>query len=125
MTAINKHEGKKYLRTIKGWKLTDTDQPMTPGDLQVDAYAIIKACNITCPAQAHAVKKVLFAGTRSKGDKLVDLEGAIAALHRAIELERDRLDGPQRGEPIVAGFEPPYHKPVKKFDTEANHEDGT
>lgn len=72
------HEGKKYLREI-----TDV---ITGLRAQVDVYAVLVAFNVTCPATAHAIKKLLCAGLRGKGDKRTDLEGALAAVQRALEL---------------------------------------
>lgn len=82
-TPISDHEGKKYVRQIKDVAWTPTNQ-LT---VNADVYAIIDAHEITCPAQGHALKKVLHAGCRGKGSKIDDLQGAIAALNRAIELE--------------------------------------
>lgn len=127
MTAINKHEGRKYLRTIKGWELTDTDQPMKSAEIQVDVYAVLVAFGKTCPAQQHALKKLLATGNRGKGDSIADLEGAVAALHRAIELERDRLNGPQPGEEptrIKGKVQFTAGGIARKFDGEANTEEG-
>lgn len=77
---ITSHEGNKYVRVIKsveGWYTT-----------KVDVYAVLKAYNVTCPARAHAIKKLLCAGLRDKGDELADLVGAKAAINRAIELQQ-------------------------------------
>jgi len=84
--SIEKHEGKKYLRKICSAKLRDNKFDA----IEVDVYAVIEAFKITCPAQQHALKKVLAAGQRGKGTKVQDLVGAIAALNRAIELEVSR-----------------------------------
>lgn len=81
MTSINEHEGKKYLRTIRA---ADGG-----GTVNVDVYAVLKAFNVTCPARAHAIKKLLCCGTRGKGDTVADLVGVLAAVNRAIELERN------------------------------------
>lgn len=82
-TNIRNHEGKKYLREIHA-----ADIPQVC--INVDVYSVIEAFGITCPAQAHALKKVLCAGQRGKGTKIDDLVGAIAALSRAIELQQQR-----------------------------------
>jgi hypothetical protein len=52
----------------------------------VDVYDILKVFNVTCPATAHAVKKLLAAGERGHKDKLTDLKEAIQSIERAIEL---------------------------------------
>jgi ribosomal protein L37AE/L43A len=83
MKPIDKHEGAKYLRTIK--------DPVNGMTIQVDVYAVLEAFGVTCQATGHAVKKLLCAGERGKGDRLADLLGADAALSRAIELERSRI----------------------------------
>lgn len=58
------HSGNKYLKTIEkgGVKVT------------VDVYDIIVTFGIICPARQHAIKKLLFAGQRGKGDCLQDLK---------------------------------------------------
>ena len=72
-----KKSGSKYIITMKN-KLGES--------IDVDAYDIITACNITCPAHAHAAKKVLYTGLRGHKDKATDLRESIDALERAIEL---------------------------------------
>jgi len=62
----------KYERKIKG-KI-------------IDIYDIIKAYNITNPAAAHAVKKLLRNGDGTKSKKQ-DFNEAIDSIKRAIELE--------------------------------------
>lgn len=86
-TVITEHEGKKYLKTIKA--AAGSYAEMTEG-IRVDVYAVIEAFGVTCPARQHAIKKILCAGTRGKGDTIADLTGAIAALNRAIQLEEVR-----------------------------------
>lgn len=83
-TTIDKHEGKKYLRQIQ------SALPIETLKLDIDVYCVIEAFKITCPAQQHALKKILCAGERGKGTKQHDFTGAIAALNRAIELENGR-----------------------------------
>ena len=79
--AANEHEGKKYLRTIHS--AVDNDSKLI-----VDVYEVLKAFDVTCPAVAHCVKKLLAAGTRGKGDRVADLVGAMAALNRALDFAR-------------------------------------
>lgn len=81
-TAISQHEGKKYLRPIRA---ADSDQC-----INVDVYAVLVAFGVTCPARAHAIKKLLCCGTRGKGDAVADLNGVLAAVNRAVELETQR-----------------------------------
>ena len=82
---IGTHEGRKYLRTIRA---ADGD-----GVVNVDVYEVLEAFEVTCPARAHAIKKLLCCGTRGKGDSIADLLGVLAAVNRAVELERKRLEG--------------------------------
>lgn len=82
------HEGKKYLRPITGWKYAEDGNPAPLGF--VDVYCVLVAFGVTCPAVAHAVKKLLCAGQRGKGDTLADLTGAKAAIERAVQLEQQR-----------------------------------
>ena len=88
-TGIMHHEGNKYLRRI--------DSAVVAGEsVGVDVYAVLEAFGVTCPARQHAIKKLLCAGLRGKGNQLDDLIGALAAINRAIELERAR-SGNQNG----------------------------
>lgn len=81
--AITEHHGSKYLRTI--YAATPDSR-----EIQVDIYAVIEAYNVTCPARQHALKKLLCAGLREKGDQLADLIGAQECVTRAIEMQRQR-----------------------------------
>lgn len=82
MTRLNitEHEGKKYIREIQsclsGGKST-----------MVDIYEVLTAFGVTCQRTGHAIKKLLCAGQRGKGDRVADLRGAIAAINRAIDEE--------------------------------------
>lgn len=68
--------GSKYLRPIIG---------ATP-DGKIDVYGILLTFNVQCPASQHAIKKLLCAGIRGKGDTLQDLREARDAIDRAIQL---------------------------------------
>ena len=68
------HSGKKYMRTI------------TLVDGRADVYAVLDAFGVTCPARQHAIKKLLCAGLRGKGDELQDLREARDAVDRAVEM---------------------------------------
>ncbi len=84
MSDFNK-SGSKYLRdmtcSIEG---------------KVDVYAVLDAFNVTCPARQHAVKKLLCAGLRGKGDTKQDLREAADAIQRAIQMHDAREE---RGAP--------------------------
>jgi hypothetical protein len=72
----------KYRRVIRD---IDTGQPIV-----VDVYAVLEAFRVTCPARQHAIKKLLAAGTRGKGDTIQDLQEAVVAVQRAVLLEEQR-----------------------------------
>lgn len=71
--------GSKYLR----------DVPCRIGG-KIDVYAVLDAFNVTCPARQHAIKKLLCAGIRGKGDVIQDLAEACDAVHRALQMEKFR-----------------------------------
>ena len=54
----------------------------------IDVYDVLKAFNVTNPATAHAVKKLLASGQRGYKDVVQDLEEAKDSITRAVELER-------------------------------------
>jgi hypothetical protein len=80
--SIFSHEGKKYLREIIS--------PVDGTRILVDVYAVLEAFGVICQARGHAIKKLLSAGERGKGDALADLVGAQAAVSRAIDLQKMR-----------------------------------
>ena len=55
-----------------------------------DVYDILVAYEVTNPADAHAIKKMLCPGKRGAKDGIQDRREAIASLERAIELEQGR-----------------------------------
>ncbi len=59
-------------------------------DGKTDVYAVLEAFNVTCPALQHALKKLLAAGIRGKGDVLQDLTEARDAVSRAIQMQEAR-----------------------------------
>lgn len=71
--------GSKYLRSIN-----------TIGG-NVDVYAVLEAFAVTCPARQHAIKKLLCAGLRGKGDSVQDLKEAADAVDRAVQMEEARV----------------------------------
>jgi hypothetical protein len=77
---ISEHEGKKYLRPIHS--AVDPNFAVS-----VDVYSVLVAFGVTCPARAHAIKKLLCCGNRGKGSEMADLLGVEAAGARAIQLQ--------------------------------------
>ena len=69
MTVIN-----KYCVTVKGYEA-------------IDIYDVLVKFGVTCPATAHAIKKLLMAGKRGSKDRLTDLRESAQAIARAIEIE--------------------------------------
>ena len=61
--------------------------------VMVDVYSVLEAFEVRCPARQHAIKKLLCAGIRGKGDTLQDLTEAAQAVDRAVEMERGRKAG--------------------------------
>ncbi len=53
----------------------------------IDVYDVLVVFNVTNPATAHAIKKLLMPGVRGHKDKLTDLKEAKESIDRAIELE--------------------------------------
>lgn len=56
----------------------------------VDVYSVLVAFNVTNPADAHAIKKMLMPGRRGIKDSIQDRKEAIASIERAIEIEIER-----------------------------------
>lgn len=61
------------------------------GNGKIDVYAVIEAFDVRCPARQHALKKLLCAGIRGKGDCIQDLTETVDAVTRAIEMEKARI----------------------------------
>ena len=70
------------------------DRTIKPG-VSVDVYDVLKAFNVTCPATAHAIKKLLAPGQRGAKSLVTDLEEAAASIQRALQ-----LNAPESGEPL-------------------------
>lgn len=79
MNETNK-TGRKYMRRIAHLLI----------DGCIDVYMVIEAFAVTCPARQHAIKKLLCAGLRGKGDQMQDLIEARDAITRAIQLQQAR-----------------------------------
>jgi hypothetical protein len=63
------------------------------GNKASDIYDILLAYGVTCPARQHAIKKLLLAGQRGKGNTTQDLAEAKQAIQRAIEIENPLQSG--------------------------------
>lgn len=88
------HSGRKYLRRIRGW----FEEGLRDDELIVDVYAVLVAYVVSCQATGHAIKKLLCAGLRGKGDRLSDLREAKAAIERAIEIHLTEIEVPSEQE---------------------------
>lgn len=75
--------GSKYHRTVED---LFSDQ-----SVKIDVYSVLEAFDVTCPARQHAIKKLLCAGIRGKGDSRQDLAETKDAVIRAMELEDKRV----------------------------------
>lgn len=73
----------KYHRTIDG---------LFGESLTVDVYEVIEAFDVRCPARQHAIKKLLCAGLREKGDAMQDLNEALISVSRAVDMEKNRIE---------------------------------
>ncbi len=80
---IENHSGNKYIRTIHSCTTDDC--------IKVDVYEVVEAFDVPAGPIDHAVKKLLCAGIRGKGDKLQDLQEARDALSRAIQMEKRKV----------------------------------
>ena len=56
----------------------------------IDVYAVLDAFEVTCPARQHAIKKLLCAGKRGKGDEEQDLRESLEAVQRAVQMHAQR-----------------------------------
>ena len=55
----------------------------------MDVYDVIVAFRVTCPATAHALKKLLCPGQRGAKDVLQDLREAAWSVNEAIQFAED------------------------------------
>lgn len=101
--------------------------------LSVDVYAVLEAFQVTCPAMAHAAKKVLCCGQRGAKDSKQDIEESIQALERAKTLLMDRqesIPAPETEEtedwrtPKVISVKKPVKKKKKKNKCPYGHSFG-
>ena len=80
---IDPHSGSKYHRKVCGIG-------SLANYVVADVYQVLEAFGVTCPARQHAIKKLLCAGLRGKGDQLGDLTESLGCVLRAIELQTQR-----------------------------------
>lgn len=73
--AFERGKANKYQRTIKG--------------VTIDVYDVLVAFGVTCPAMAHAIKKMLMPGQRGSKGAEQDKREAIQAIERSIELHKE------------------------------------
>jgi len=81
---VSDHSGNKYHR-----KLVSCQSRL---HVIADVYSVISAYDVKCPATQHAIKKLLCAGLRGKGDRLQDLTEARDAITRAIAMEDTNME---------------------------------
>ena len=74
--------GKKYDRKILS-KYEDAE-------ITIDVYRILDAFQVTCPATAHAIKKLLCAGIRGHKDMEQDLAEAAQSIEEALAMAKQR-----------------------------------
>jgi hypothetical protein len=55
---------------------------------EIDVYDVLVAFNVTNPATAHAIKKLLAPGQRGSKDALTDIMEAGKSIERAAQLEK-------------------------------------
>lgn len=75
-------KGEKYQVTIRNRHSGET--------LKVDTYDMIEALGITCPAMAHAFKKIANAGKRGHKDYDMDCNEAINSIEQSKKLQKGR-----------------------------------
>lgn len=78
------HSGNKYHRPIPGAGSSKGES------ILVDVYSVIEAFGVQEPGMQQAIKKILCARIRGKGDRRQDIQEAIDALTRQLEIEDNR-----------------------------------
>ena len=76
----------------------------------MDVYDVLTAFGVTCPALAHAVKKILCPGQRGAKDKLQDLKEAAWSLAEAIQFAEDAAGTSAPHEPATIKISPPKYQ---------------
>ena len=116
----SKKSGDKYRRKIvQSMTGTRHNQSVT-----VDVYDVIEAFDVRSPARQHALKKLLCAGLRGKGDESQDITEAIDALRRDLQLIEANRITEMPTEPITFGMD--VVRDIVEADAiEANQETAT
>jgi len=70
----------------KGDKYNKTIHDDEGNNIVVDVYDVLVAFDVTCPATAHAIKKILCAGQRGHKSYTEDINEAVVSLERAKQL---------------------------------------
>lgn len=60
-------------------------------NIYIDVYDVLVAFEVTNPATAHAIKKMLMPGKRGQKSTVEDINEAIISLERAKQIEIDKL----------------------------------
>jgi hypothetical protein len=76
---MNKYQ-RKLTSPLMVW---DRDLDETETEVIIDVYDVLDAFNVSNPATAHAIKKLLCTGSRGAKDWETDLQEAIDSLERA------------------------------------------
>jgi hypothetical protein len=87
---MNEFSGTKYHRMLLG---IDGVTAIT------DVYRVLTAFNVKSPSIQHALKKLLCAGIRGKGDELQDFNEAIDAIKARI-IEINQINGKIKDEVV-------------------------
>jgi hypothetical protein len=77
---MNKYQRKLTNPLFSNW---DRDIEQTDPEVTIDVYDVLNAFDVTNPATAHAIKKLLCTGSRGAKDWETDLQEAIDSLERA------------------------------------------
>lgn len=63
------------------------------GVTHLDVYAVLRMWEVSDPAVAHALKKLLCAGTRGSKARAQDLKEAVVSINRAIAMDEEFAEG--------------------------------
>jgi hypothetical protein len=77
---MNKYQRKLTNPLLSKW---DRDLEQTDPEVIIDVYDVLDAFDVSNPATAHAIKKLLCTGSRGAKDWETDLQEAIDSLERA------------------------------------------